>query len=140
MADSLTFENTPDFVMKGQDEVNARNSLVVCDFVPFGFDRLAPIYESLTGIKMDEFRLMKIGEKISNITRMINLKNGRTRKDDTLPQRFFKEKHLAGIFKGKYMTEEIFSQWLDMYYQIRGWDKEGIPTDQKLNDLDLKRI
>ncbi len=137
MAGNLTFENTPEYVMKGQDEVNARNSLIICDFLPFGFDRLVPIYESLTGIKVDESRLMEIGEKISNITRMINIRNGRTRKDDTLPQRFFKEEHLAGIFKGKYMSMEIFDQWLDMYYQARGWDPKGIPTDAKLKELDL---
>lgn len=140
MAGTLTYENTPDFVISGQDEVNARNSLIICDFVPFGFDRLAPVYESLTGIKMDEDRLMKIGEKISNITRMFNIKNGRTRKDDTLPQRFFKEEHLSGIFKGKIMSEEIFARWLDLYYDRRGWDREGIPTDEKLNELGLKRL
>jgi aldehyde:ferredoxin oxidoreductase len=140
MAGSLTFENTPDFVISGQDEVNARNSLVICDFVPFGFDRLAPVYESLTGIQMDESRFMKIGEKISNVTRMVNMKNGRTRKDDTLPQRFFKEEHLSGIFKGKIMSEEIFSQWLDVYYKKRGWDREGVPTEDKLKELGLKKI
>lgn len=140
MAGSLTFDSTPEFVMNGQDEVNARNSLIVCDFVPFGFDRLAPVYESLTGIRMDEARLMKIGEKISNLNRMVNIKNGRSRKDDTLPPRFFREKHQAGIFKGRYLSEEIFSQWLERYYWKRGWDREGIPTDSKLIELGLERI
>jgi aldehyde:ferredoxin oxidoreductase len=140
MSGSLSFENTPEFVMNGQDEVNARNSLIICDFVPFGFDRLAPVYESLTGIQMDESRLMKIGEKISNLNRMVNIKNGRSRKDDTLPPRFFREKHLSGIFKGRYLSEEIFSQWLDMYYRQRGWNEQGIPTDSKLHELGLARI
>ncbi|MCK4837137.1 MAG: aldehyde ferredoxin oxidoreductase family protein, partial [Candidatus Aminicenantes bacterium] len=132
MAGLLTYENTPEFVRKGQDEVNARNSMIVCDFVPFGFDRLAPVYKSLTGIEVDGSRLMRIGEKISNLNRMVNIQNGRTRNHDTLPQRFFQEKHMAGIFKGKLLTEEIFSQWLDMYYQKRGWDNRGIPMDEKL--------
>jgi aldehyde:ferredoxin oxidoreductase len=140
MAGNLTFENTPEYVKKGQDEVNARNSLIVCDFLPFGFDRLAPIYESLTGIRMDESRLMEIGEKISNLTRMINIRNGRTRRDDSLPQRFFKEKHLAGIFKGEFMSPEIFSKWLDMYYRSRGWDSEGVPTDATLKRLGVNRL
>ena len=83
---------------------------------------------------------MKIGEKISNITRMVNVKNGRTRKDDTLPQRFFKEEHLSGIFKGKIMSEEIFSQWLDVYYDKRGWNREGVPTEDKLKELGLEKI
>jgi aldehyde:ferredoxin oxidoreductase len=140
MAGNLTFENTPEYVKKGQDEVNARNSLIVCDFLPFGFDRLAPLYESLTGIRMDETRLMEIGDKISNLTRMINIRNGRTRQDDSLPQRFFKEKHLAGIFKGEFMSRDIFSKWLDMYYRASGWDSDGIPTDATLSRLGLNRL
>jgi aldehyde:ferredoxin oxidoreductase len=126
--------------MKGQDEVNTRNSMIICDFLPFGFDRLAPVYESLTGIGVDGPTLMKIGEKISNLNRLVNVQNGRSRKQDTLPQRFFQEKQLAGIFKDKFLNEEIFSQWLDVYYQNRGWDNRGIPTDSKLSELGLKRL
>lgn len=140
MAGSLTFQNTPDFIIRGQDEVNARNSLIICDFVPFGLDRLAPLYESLTGIKMDERQMMHIGERISNLTRLFGIKNGRTRQDDTLPQRFFQEKHQAGIFKDRYMTEDVFDQWLDLYYQKRGWNGSGIPAEEKLHLLNLTRI
>lgn len=140
MAGQLTFENTPEFVMKGQDEVNARNSMIVCDFVPYGFERLAPVFASLTGVDIDGAGLMKIGEKISNLNRLVNIQNGRSRKQDTLPQRFFQEKHQSGIFKGKFLTEEIFSQWLDMYYHKRGWDRKGIPTDSKLKELGLQRL
>jgi aldehyde:ferredoxin oxidoreductase len=140
MAGNLTFEGTPEYVMKGQDEVSARNSMIVCDFVPFGFDRLAPLYASLTGIEVDGPALMKIGERIFNLNRLVNIQNGRSRNQDTLPQRFFQEKHLAGIFKGRFLTEEIFSQWLDKYYQKRGWNNQGIPTDSKLNELRLQRL
>jgi len=140
MNNNLTFETTPKTVKDGQDEVNARNSLVICDFVPFGFDRLAPILEKITGLNYTADDLQKLGEKISNLHRMYNIKNGRTRKGDTLPQRFFKEKQLSGIFKDQFLTEEKFNQWLDMYYQERGWDKNGIPTDEKLAELNCKRL
>jgi aldehyde:ferredoxin oxidoreductase len=89
MAGNLTFESTPAYVKDGQDEVNTRNSLIVCDFLPYGFDRLSPVFESLTGIPVDEGRMMQVGERISNLTRQFNIKNGRTRSDDTLPERFF---------------------------------------------------
>ena len=138
MNGELNFDNTPEIVKNGQDEVNARNSLIVCDFVPFGFDRFCPIVEKITGMKWDSEKMMKLGEKISNLTRMYNIKNGRTRKDDTLPQRFFKERHLSGIFKGKFMNEEIFGKWLDMYYKERGWHNNGIPMEEKLKELDLE--
>jgi aldehyde:ferredoxin oxidoreductase len=140
MNHNLTYESTPKFVKDGQDEVNTRNSLVICDFVPFGFDRLAPLLEKITGLQVSPDDLVKVGEKISNLNRMYNLKNGRTRKDDTLPPRFFREKHLSGIFKDRYLTEETFQQWLDLYYRERGWDSAGIPTAEKLAELSLERL
>jgi aldehyde:ferredoxin oxidoreductase len=140
MNGELTFENTPKYVKDGQDEVNTRNSLVVCDFLPFGFDRLSPILEKMTGLKFSAEDLQQLGEKISNTTRMYNIKNGRTRKDDTLPPRFHKEKHLSGIFKDQYLTEEKFAEWCDLYYQERGWDEKGIPTEEKLRQLKIERL
>jgi aldehyde:ferredoxin oxidoreductase len=140
MNGDLTYENTPKFVKDGQDEVNSRNSLVICDFVPFGFDRLGEILGKMTGLAASANQLQTLGEKISNINRMYNIANGRTREDDTLPQRFFKEKHLSGIFKDKFMSEEIFANWLDLYYDERGWDSSGIPTDETLERLQLERI
>jgi aldehyde:ferredoxin oxidoreductase len=38
------------------------------------------------------------------------------------------------------LTEEIFNQWLDMYYNERGWDNNGIPTDEKIKQLNLVRL
>ena len=136
----LSYESAPAFIAKGQDEVNTRNSLIVCDFLPFDFARLAPLHEKLTGIRLDEKQLFVIGEQISNLARMYNLRNGRTAGDDTLPQRFFKEKHLAGLFKDQFMSEEKFRQWLQMYYGTRGWDEQGVPTAGKLAELGLKRL
>lgn len=140
MAGNLTYENTPQFIKEGQDDVNARNSLIICDFVPFGLDRLAPVLQALTGIKTDVQKLLELGEKISNLTRMYNYRNGRSRSSDTLPQRFFKEKQESGMFEGKFLTEKIFSEWLDKYYHVRGWDPEGYPSDKKLKELGLKKI
>lgn len=140
MNGKLTFESTPKVVKDGQDEVNARNSLVVCDFFMFGFDRIAPVLEKLTGMSWSAEDLQRTGERISNLHRMYNIKNGRSRKDDTLPGRFFNEEQLSGIFEGQYLTEEKFGQWLDMYYAERGWDAEGVPTTQTLASLNLPRL
>ncbi len=136
----LNFENTPKFVKEGQDNINARNSLIVCDFVPYDLDRFVPLINNITGFNKSVESLMFLGEKISNLTRLYNIKNGRKRDDDTLPERFFKEKHLSGIFKDKYLTKEIFSKWLEMYYREREWDKQGIPTEDKLRKLGIKNF
>ena len=140
MNGELTFENTPAYLIEAQDEVNVRDSLIVCDFLPFGNDRLAPIYEAATGISMTPEKLMEAGKRIFTMARMFNLANGRTRVDDRVPGRYLKEPHFAGIFKGKYMTPEIFSEWLDHYYDQRGWNRDGIPEDKILREQNLRRL
>ncbi len=140
MRKELTFESTPGFVKVGQDVVNTRNCLIVCDFVMYDLDRLAPIFERASGIPMSEAQMNVVGERISTLTRMYNIANGRTRRDDTLPQRFFQEEHLSGIFEGRKMDEAVFGQWLEMYYDTRGWDKAGVPTEAKVREMGLNRI
>lgn len=140
MTGEIDYESTPAYVKLGQDVVNTRNSLIVCDFLMYDLDRLAPVFQKMTGIPLSEADLVKAGEKMSNLNRMYNLRNGRTRRDDTLPGRFFTEEHQAGIFKGRQMTEEIFGQWLDRYYSVRGWDAGGAPTVEKLHELGLVKL
>lgn len=131
----LTPEEVPGFVKEGQDEVAARNSLIVCDFLPFGFDRLAPIISSLTGMDLSPQDLLGIGERIENLHRLFNLACGRT--GDALPERFLAEVHEAGLFAGRRMGKQDFSRWLSQYYRLRGWDEEGRPLPEKLASLGL---
>jgi len=137
MNGNLTIEGLPEYIFKGQDDINIRNSLVVCDFLPFGLDRLSPILTKATGIKFTPEKLMLIGERIHNLARLYNLNNGRTGKDDTLPARFFEEEMTAGLLKGKKMTREFFNDLLQKYYKVRGWDGQGVPTAGKLKELGL---
>lgn len=137
MSGNLTIDALPDYVMKGQDDINIRNSLVVCDFLPYGLDRLAPILTQATGIEFTPEKLMFIGERIHNLARIYNLTNGRTGQDDTLPARFFEEEMTAGLLKGKKMSRQFFYDLLQKYYKIRGWDEQGMPTAAKLIELGL---
>ena len=60
---------------------------------------------------------------------------GFTKKDDTLPPRMLKEPIASGASKGEICElDKMFPE----YYNLRGWDKEGIPTKDKLNELDLE--
>ncbi len=136
----VDYDTAPRIVKDSQDEVNTRNSLIICDFVPFGFDRLAPLLNTITGLNFSPSDLQKTGERISNLNRMYNIKNGRTRENDTLPPRFFNEKHLSGIFKDQFLTKEKFNQWIDMYYRERGWNENGFPAKEKLSELRLEQI
>jgi len=137
MNGNLTLEEVPEYVMNAQDEINARNSLIVCDFLPFGFDRLAQVLNKATGFNFTEESIMKSGERIFNLARLYNIKNGRTKKDDTIPGRFLNEKMIAGILEGKVMSKEFFNDLVQKYYKIRGWDDNGIPLKEKLKELNV---
>ncbi len=119
------------------DEINTRNSLIICDFVPFGFDRLAPIYSAATGIEHTPETLMEVGARITNLARRYNLRNGRKAFDDILPDRFFNEESLSGFMRGKKMDKDFFRSLILKYYSLRGWNRDGEPTEETLNRYGL---
>ena len=110
----------------------------ICLFTVFGLEYIhnyGPILRAATGIPYSDDELMKAGERIYNLERLFNLKAGFTRKDDTLPTRFLKEPIPAGPSKGEVCD---LDQMLPQYYKLRGWDKDGVPTNETLKELGLK--
>jgi aldehyde:ferredoxin oxidoreductase len=101
-------------------------------------DDLAKLLSTCTGTEMTGDDLMKIGERIYNVERAFNIREGMGRKDDTLPESFFVEKVTPWGPTG--MSEGRFQEMLDQYYQFRGWDREGIPTKEKLDELSLGHL
>jgi len=95
----------------------------------------SPILRAITGIPYSDEELLKAGERIWNQERLWNLKAGFTKKDDTLPPRMLKEPIPSGASKGEICE---LDKMLPEYYNLRGWDEEGIPTKDKLNELDLE--
>lgn len=128
MGPDFKIEDIPEAVANGLDEINTRNSLVACDFLPYGFDRLAPILNALTGSNHTEKSLMETGARITNLARTYNLRNGRKHTDDILPERFFKEESLAGFMKGKKLDKDFFISLIQKYYKVRGWNEKGEPV------------
>ncbi len=126
------FEDIPQTVADGLDEINARNSLVICDFVPYGFDRLAPLLNAATGFNFTSESLAKLGTKITHLARNYNIRNGRKHTDDTLPPRFYNEESISGLMAGKKIDREFFKSIIQEYYKLRGWNNEGIPTTETL--------
>jgi len=89
------------------------------------------------GWELSEKELMLVGERVWNLIRLFNIREGFTRKDDTLPERMRKEPLPSGVAKGKLVSDEMMNEMLDDYYSLRGWDENGVPTDEKLKDLGL---
>ncbi len=70
MGKKLAINGLVVFVYKGQDDINIRNSLVICYFLMFGLDRLAPILTKATVIDFTPEKLMFIGERIHNLAQL----------------------------------------------------------------------
>lgn len=87
-----------------------------------------------TGIEMTPEKLNLAAERTINLEKLYNLKLGLSRKDDTIPQRFLKEKMTKGESAG--YTVDLESM-LDEYYESMGWDSKGVPGEAKLKELDL---
>jgi len=99
---------------------------------------LSKLYSSATGIDIDPKTLLTVGERITNIERLFNLRMGLQRKDDSLPRRFIEEPLPEGPMKGS--VYDVFEPLLNAYYKARGWDERtGIPTTEKLENLKLNK-
>ena len=128
MGPEFKIEDIPPTVMEGIDTINARNSMIICDFVPLGLEKLSFLLNAATGSEWNEDKLLKLGARISNIARKYNIRNGRTHHDDTIPERFFKEKSLSGFMKDKAIDRKHFKSLVGKYYGLRGWNAEGTPV------------
>jgi aldehyde:ferredoxin oxidoreductase len=100
------------------------------------YDDIANSLNVVCGFKISEKDLHRIGERIVNLNRLFNAREGISRKDDVLPERFTKEPMPRGPSKGQIVELE---RMLREYYECRGWDeKTGLPTKRKLKELDLE--
>ncbi len=121
------------------------DSLIICKFSRGtyyeGFKDLAKYYTLVTGIEMTPEELELTGERINNLGRLFNIREGFTRKDDHLPPKVMSTPIPDDtVSKGSYITQEELDLMLDDYYAARGWTKEGVPTLEKLKELGLEDL
>jgi len=111
-------------------------SMVLCKFVDIPPAHVAGLYTYVTGIKKLVPDLLKIGKRIFTLQRLFNVANGIGRKDDTLPKRFLVEPLKEGGAKGQVVELEPM---LREYYEFMGWDENGIPKKEIVEELGLSR-
>ena len=99
------------------------------------FEDLAKIMKLATGMKVTGEDMRRTGERIVNLQRAFNIREGLTRKDDRLPERFTKTPAPEGVAKGHVVE---LDKMLDEYYRLRGWDTEtGLIPRKKLEELGI---
>jgi len=129
-----------ELVIKLQNYMNILNALGLCKFLLFGRVGPTKVTEWLnyvTGWNLTPKELLTIGERLHNLKRRYNVRLGINRKDDTLPIRLLTLARNDGMAAG--VLPEL-DKMLEEYYQLRGWNENGIPTEKKLKELGLKLI
>ncbi|MEM2912812.1 MAG: aldehyde ferredoxin oxidoreductase family protein [Candidatus Bathyarchaeia archaeon] len=112
------------------------NSLLICVFLPWDFNQKTDIVEAVTGWNTSMWDLMKTGERITTMARIFNLREGFTKVDDWLPERFFSPKR-DGVLSKTSLDAESLRNAIELYYEMMGWDKRGVPTRAKLEELGI---
>jgi aldehyde:ferredoxin oxidoreductase len=104
-------------------------------------ENTARLMEAVTGLAFTPEEVMKVGDRLNNLARAFNAREGFTRADDTLPERLMTEPLQAGASKGHMISRQDLDTMLDEYYSLRGWDvATGTPTRAKLADLGLAYV
>lgn len=137
--DRFSSRNKGFMVKLHEDIMTLYDTLGICKFSRgfFYVEELPPIIEATIGIKFKVSDLLTIGERIYNLERAYNVREGLTRMDDRLPHRILWEPIPEGPSAGSRITPLELEEMLNDYYTARGWSEDGIPTKAKLVQLDL---
>ncbi|MFP4508227.1 MAG: aldehyde ferredoxin oxidoreductase family protein [Candidatus Acetothermia bacterium] len=103
-------------------------------------DGIRELVNAVTGFDLSNSGLLTAGERIYNLSKAFNVREGFSREDDSLPERVINEEVPDGPSRGESIDREEFERELDRYYTVRGWDEEGIPLRNTLKELDLPDV
>jgi aldehyde:ferredoxin oxidoreductase len=127
-----------------EDLAAVLDSLVLCKFIRKCFDDLyaeaATLYRLVTGWAMEGAELRRAGERINNLKKLFNIREGWTRADDTLPPRCLTEPLADGPGAGERLTREELDLMITGYYAARGWTADGLIPPAKLHELALDTL
>ncbi len=134
------------FAAISQDYYSLTDCLELCQFVwapawsLYGPSELVDFVRAVTGWQVSLYELMRLGERRVNMMRAFNAREGFGRKDDKLPSKFFRPLEGSGPNSGKALNRDEFEAAIDLYYQLRGWTEDGVPTPAKMIDLGLEWV
>lgn len=126
---------------KGQDHSALRDSVGICSFAASWYrDDLHPamLINAISDSNISTADYDKVGERIFNLEKLMNFREGFNRLDDVLPERFFKDAHTFGLQKDVLIGRDEFEQIMDEYYVERGWNPQSTkPEKEKITTLGL---
>ncbi len=130
--------------MRSQHFTALGDSLVMCRFTSergFGLfigEPYATMVRAVTGWDVTVDELERVGERIINLERLFNVREGVRRAQDVLPWKVMHEPIPDGPSAGMHCPPAELAAMLDEYYALRGWDTDGVPTAARLATLGLR--
>ncbi|MGB4609630.1 MAG: aldehyde ferredoxin oxidoreductase C-terminal domain-containing protein [Saccharofermentanales bacterium] len=100
----------------------------------YSLQEMADLFRQVTGFETSSYEIMRLGELKNHLFRLYNYREGFSKKDDKLPDRFFEQEINAGALAGKKLDREQFEYNIVFYYQMMGWDESGCPRRATLYD------
>ena len=115
------------------------DSLVLCMLLPYSFAQMAELTSSVTGFDTSVTEQLRVAERILTMFRVFNTREGFTAADDKLPARFFEPTH-GGPLSNVSLSFEEMEKAKRYYYCLMGWDEGGVPTAEKLEELEIDHL
>jgi aldehyde:ferredoxin oxidoreductase len=144
--DNTTTDGKPEFAVHNQHFTAVGDSLTQCRFVSergFGAmlnEHYPRMINAVTGWDLSLQDVERIGERIWNLERAFNVREGIGREQDVLPYRVMHEPVPEGMHKGMHCPPDELNGMLDSYYALRGWTPDGVPTPERLQALELAEL
>ncbi|PYM12476.1 MAG: aldehyde ferredoxin oxidoreductase [Candidatus Rokuibacteriota bacterium] len=142
--DRRSTKDKPAFAIRSQHFTAVGDSLALCRFTSergFGLfvgEPYAEMVSAVTGWNVTADELERIGERIVNLERCFNVREGVRRSADVLPWKVMHEPIPDGPSAGMYCPPEELDTMLEEYYRLRGWDADGVPTPATLEALGIR--
>ena len=139
-ADPLAIEGKAHLFHDHQADKAVWDSACLCYFPGYGMTlkELWQLVTAATGFdypRVADFE--RVGERISTLARIFNVREGFAREQDTLPRRNLAQPMADGPAEGHVVE---LAPMLDEYYRLMGWDASGVPTAQRLDELGLSSL
>ena len=115
---------------------SARNTVGMCFFLKYDDAKLTEIVNAVTGWGITPAEITEIGDRSLALTRLFNVREGLGSADDRLPNTVH-EPHVSGVLSKVRLDEDGVRAQIDEYYSARGWDRDGVPTDETLQKLGI---
>jgi len=128
-------------VAEGEDQEALLDSLILCKFVRGCFAdfyaEAAAMYNAVAGFDLTPEEFRRAGERITNLKKAFNIREGWRREDDTLPPRILTDALSDGAAQGAGLSRAELDLMIDGYYRARGWTPDGMIPEEKLQELGL---